>query len=55
MSIVSETVNDPVVAPKASSDAVFAGRAPKKANMGQIIRWLILFLGGLLMVAPSPT
>lgn len=52
MSIISETVNDPVAAPKASSDSVFAGRAPKKANMGQIIRWLILFLGGLLMIAP---
>lgn len=52
MSIVSERVGDPVTPSKATSDTVFAGRTPKQANMGQVIRWLILFLGGLLMVAP---
>jgi len=52
MSIAAETVHDPVTPPKPTADTVFAGRAPKKANMGQVIRWLILFLGGLLMVAP---
>lgn len=36
-----------------SSDTLLTTKAPKRpANMGQIIRWLLLFLGGILMVMP---
>jgi len=38
---------------RATSDSLLTVSAPKKpANMGQIIRWLILFGGGVLMVMP---
>ena len=38
---------------RASSDTLLTAQAPKRpANMGQIIRWMILFLGGILMVMP---
>ena len=36
-----------------TTDALLQNTAPKKpANMGQIIRWLLLFLGGVAMVMP---
>lgn len=36
-----------------TANAVLTTQAPKKpANMGQIIRWLLLFAGGILMVMP---
>ena len=38
---------------RASSDTLFASQAARrKANMGQYIRWGLLFLGGILMVMP---
>ena len=38
---------------RATSDALLTAQAPKKpANFGQIIRWTLLFLGGILMVMP---
>ncbi len=38
---------------RASSEALLTTKAPRKpANMGQIIRWLLLFGGGVLMVMP---
>jgi len=38
---------------RATSDALLTAQAPKKpANLGQIIRWTLLFLGGILMVMP---
>ena len=39
--------------PRASSDALLnAQPARKPRNMGQIIRWLLLFVGGVAMVMP---
>ena len=39
--------------PRASSDALLNVQpARKPRNMGQIIRWLVLFFGGILMVMP---
>ncbi len=38
--------------PRASVNAVFATQTKKPANMGQILRWMVLFLGGILMIAP---
>ena len=36
-----------------TTDALLKTEAPKKpANMGQIIRWMLLFLGGIAMVMP---
>ncbi|PRY26167.1 carbohydrate ABC transporter membrane protein 2 (CUT1 family) [Aliiruegeria haliotis] len=38
---------------RASSETLLATKAPKRpANMGQILRWLILFLGGIAMIMP---
>ena len=38
---------------RASSKTLLAPQAPRKpANMGQIVRWLTLFLGGILMIMP---
>jgi multiple sugar transport system permease protein len=38
---------------RASSTALLEAHAPaRKRNMGQIIRWLIVFLGGVLMIMP---
>jgi multiple sugar transport system permease protein len=38
---------------RATSDALLRAPAPKKkANMAQFIRWMLLFLGGILMVMP---
>ena len=38
---------------RATSDTLLTAQAPKKpANLGQIIRWAVLFLGGILMVMP---
>ncbi|MBV1904053.1 MAG: carbohydrate ABC transporter permease [Marinosulfonomonas sp.] len=38
---------------RATSDTLLTAQAPKKpANLGQIIRWTVLFLGGILMVMP---
>ncbi|MDJ1015929.1 MAG: carbohydrate ABC transporter permease [Paracoccaceae bacterium] len=38
---------------RASSDTLFESRAARrKANMGQYIRWSLLFLGGIMMVMP---
>ncbi len=48
MTLVSEAVE----APRPTAETVFASRSGKPANMGQIIRWMVLFLGGVLMVAP---
>ncbi|MEM8658883.1 MAG: carbohydrate ABC transporter permease, partial [Pseudomonadota bacterium] len=38
---------------KASSQALLSsGTAPRKRNLGQVIRWMLLFGGGILMVMP---
>jgi multiple sugar transport system permease protein len=38
---------------RASSETLLAAKAPKKpANLGQILRWILLFLGGVAMVMP---
>ena len=38
---------------RASSGTLLAAQAPRKpADLGQIIRWLLLFAGGIMMVAP---
>ncbi|MDJ0629962.1 MAG: carbohydrate ABC transporter permease [Rhodobacter sp.] len=38
---------------RASSETLLTVEAPKKAaNMGQVVRWLILFLGGIVMIMP---
>lgn len=38
---------------RATSDALLKTAAPpRKRNMGQVIRWMLLFAGGLLMVMP---
>ncbi len=38
---------------RASSETLLDTRPPRRpANMGQILRWMVLFLGGILMIMP---
>ena len=38
---------------RASSQSLLARQSgPKRRNMGQILRWMALFIGGVLMVMP---
>ena len=48
MTIASEASGQP----NASADALFSRKANKQRNMGQILRWMVLFLGGVMMIAP---
>ena len=48
MSIASETSGRP----QASADILFSRQAKKQRNLGQVLRWMVLFLGGLIMIAP---
>ncbi|MCV0426976.1 MAG: carbohydrate ABC transporter permease [Roseibium sp.] len=48
MSVASEVSGRP----QAATDLLFSRKAKKQRNMGQILRWMVLFLGGLIMIAP---
>lgn len=48
MTIASEASGQP----NASADALLSRKANKQRNMGQVLRWMVLFLGGVMMIAP---